>query len=103
MILTMAPQPSPLLQLIGCFCVIFFFKQKTAYEIYQCDWSSDVCSSDVLTLLYHLLNNCLQSNISYSIVLSLMISEYLKGIHCRYFIWYHAQNLDGVLDSGGAL
>ena len=28
-------------------CVIFFFKQKTAYEIYQCDWSSDVCSSDL--------------------------------------------------------
>ena len=26
---------------------IFFFKQKTAYEIYQCDWSSDVCSSDL--------------------------------------------------------
>ena len=29
--------------------MIFFFKQKTAYEIYQCDWSSDVCSSDLLT------------------------------------------------------
>ena len=29
-------------------CVIFFFKQKTAYEIYQCDWSSDVCSSDLI-------------------------------------------------------
>ena len=29
-------------------CVFFFFKQKTAYEIYQCDWSSDVCSSDLL-------------------------------------------------------
>ena len=28
------------------FC-FFFFKQKTAYEIYQCDWSSDVCSSDL--------------------------------------------------------
>ncbi len=27
----------------------FFFKQKTAYEIYQCDWSSDVCSSDLVT------------------------------------------------------
>ena len=27
----------------------FFFKQKTAYEIYQCDWSSDVCSSDLPT------------------------------------------------------
>ena len=26
-----------------------FFKQKTAYEIVDCDWSSDVCSSDLLT------------------------------------------------------
>ena len=30
------------------FVFIFFFKQKTAYEIYQCDWSSDVCSSDLI-------------------------------------------------------
>ena len=30
--------------------MIFFFKQKTAYEIYQCDWSSDVCSSDLLDI-----------------------------------------------------
>ena len=29
------------------FVFFFFFKQKTAYEIYQCDWSSDVCSSDL--------------------------------------------------------
>ena len=27
--------------------MFFFFKQKTAYEVYQCDWSSDVCSSDL--------------------------------------------------------
>src|SRR6056300_470794 len=27
----------------------FFFKQKTAYEISECDWSSDVCSSDLVT------------------------------------------------------
>ena len=27
---------------------IFFFKQKTAYEIKECDWSSDVCSSDLI-------------------------------------------------------
>src|ERR671924_975868 len=26
---------------------IFFFKQKTAYEIVSRDWSSDVCSSDL--------------------------------------------------------
>src|SRR6056300_658279 len=25
--------------------LFFFFKQKTAYEISECDWSSDVCSS----------------------------------------------------------
>src|SRR5210317_1607793 len=25
------------------FVVFFFFKQKTAYEISECDWSSDVC------------------------------------------------------------
>ena len=31
--------------------VFFFFKQKTAYEIYQCDWSSDVCSSDLDRIL----------------------------------------------------
>src|ERR1051326_3334454 len=24
--------------------VFFFFKQKTAYEIKECDWNSDVCS-----------------------------------------------------------
>src|ERR1051325_11784088 len=26
---------------------VFFFKQKTAYEITYGDWSSDVCSSDL--------------------------------------------------------
>src|ERR1051326_6106091 len=29
------------------FYFFFFFKQKTAYEIKECDWSSDVCSSDL--------------------------------------------------------
>ena len=27
--------------------IIFFFKQKTAYEVVSRDWSSDVCSSDL--------------------------------------------------------
>ena len=35
----------------------FFFKQKTAYEIYQCDWSSDVCSSDLSTAAGMLIND----------------------------------------------
>src|SRR3546814_1317362 len=35
-----------------CWCVftvfvVFFFKQKTAYEMRISDWSSDVCSSDL--------------------------------------------------------
>src|SRR3546814_1704626 len=29
------------------YCVVFFFKQKTAYEMRISDWSSDVCSSDL--------------------------------------------------------
>src|SRR5881296_4721043 len=30
-----------------CMLFFFFFKQKTAYEMLLCDWSSDVCSSDL--------------------------------------------------------
>src|SRR3546814_15060278 len=32
----------------------FFFKQKTAYEMRISDWSSDVCSSDLLSRLRRL-------------------------------------------------
>src|SRR3546814_6091452 len=30
--------------------ILFFFKQKTAYEMRISDWSSDVCSSDLQIL-----------------------------------------------------
>src|SRR3546814_6962614 len=30
--------------------MFFFFKQKTAYEMRISDWSSDVCSSDLLAV-----------------------------------------------------
>src|SRR3546814_8912292 len=33
------------------YCIIFFFKQKTAYEMRISDWSSDVCSSDLRPIL----------------------------------------------------
>src|SRR3546814_14678029 len=33
---------------MGDVCLFFFFKQKTAYEMRISDWSSDVCSSDLL-------------------------------------------------------
>src|SRR3546814_11743874 len=32
------------------YCIFFFFKQKTAYEMRISDWSSDVCSSDLTDL-----------------------------------------------------
>src|SRR3546814_1684502 len=31
----------------------FFFKQKTAYEMRISDWSSDVCSSDLVGKVHH--------------------------------------------------
>src|SRR3546814_3955818 len=31
-----------------CMFLFFFFKQKTAYEMRISDWSSDVCSSDLI-------------------------------------------------------
>src|SRR3546814_10869861 len=32
---------------VGLVVIVFFFKQKTAYEMRISDWSSDVCSSDL--------------------------------------------------------
>src|SRR3546814_10445386 len=39
----------PVIYLLSGYCVlsVFFFKQKTAYEMRISDWSSDVCSSDL--------------------------------------------------------
>src|SRR3546814_19116265 len=34
--------------LLSCAFFFFFFKQKTAYELRISDWSSDVCSSDLI-------------------------------------------------------
>src|SRR3546814_4945538 len=37
--------------LLFVFYLFFFFKQKTAYEMRISDWSSDVCSSDLLLFI----------------------------------------------------
>src|SRR3546814_1056839 len=48
-----------------CLCflsfLIFFFKQKTAYEMRISDWSSDVCSSDLRHRLLDAINIALES------------------------------------------
>src|SRR3546814_6644554 len=36
-----------MLYMLFCCFSVFFFKQKTAYEMRISDWSSDVCSSDL--------------------------------------------------------
>src|SRR3546814_13261959 len=36
-------------------CDFYFFKQKTAYEMRISDWSSDVCSSDLIRARTHVL------------------------------------------------
>src|SRR3546814_4870572 len=38
------------LHLLSCI-LFFFFKQKTAYEMRISDWSSDVCSSDLVAVV----------------------------------------------------
>src|SRR3546814_2890268 len=35
-------------------CQCFVIKQKTAYEVRSSDWSSDVCSSDLISIKYEL-------------------------------------------------
>src|SRR3546814_4372878 len=45
----LCPAPYVCLMLYAMFFfAFFFFKQKTAYEMRISDWSSDVCSSDLL-------------------------------------------------------
>src|SRR3546814_2020024 len=39
-------------QILCVLCmIVFFYKQKTAYELRISDWSSDVCSSDLFVAL----------------------------------------------------
>src|SRR3546814_5298300 len=42
-----------LIVFVWAFVCFFFFKQKTAYEMRISDWSSDVCSSDLLDRVRH--------------------------------------------------
>src|SRR3546814_18144968 len=39
--------------MLSLFDFFFFFKQKTAYEMRISDWSSDVCSSDLASIVSH--------------------------------------------------
>src|SRR3546814_8898653 len=54
----------------------FFFKQKTAYEMRISDWSSDVCSSD---LVYAAVKFFLYTFLGSIFMLAGLIYLYIKG------------------------
>src|SRR3546814_4484804 len=59
--------------------VFFFFKQKTAYEMRISDWSSDVCSSD---LLRSSLPNASDLTARSSLRPSHPLPAHLEGLRC---------------------
>src|SRR3546814_13831710 len=59
--------------------VFFFFKQKTAYEMRISDWSSDVCSSDLLWFIHDWLAQHLAHKTILSITAWLIFGTLLWG------------------------
>ena len=61
---------------------VFFFKQKTAYEMCGRDWSSDVCSSDLLLAVVAILAvSELPQGILF--VLSSVLYEFYDTVHLQ--------------------
>ena len=60
----------------------FFFKQKTAYEILTCDWSSDVCSSDLYSIML------LQMALSSLLYLTLYLPHVYRNVLGVFHIFY---------------
>src|SRR3546814_5056961 len=63
----------------------FFFRQNTAYELRISDWSSDVCSSDLIVspqrVSYFLLNSIPISAIAFVLaVLAWLLMDEKRGI-----------------------
>src|SRR3546814_6334164 len=65
-------------------CFVFFFKQKTAYEMRISDWSSDVCSSDLLFQLEKLNRSIVVKPLAEYATTNMFV--YFKGKRARLFI-----------------
>src|SRR3546814_14680637 len=61
-------------------CCVFFFKQKTAYEMLISDWSSGVCSSDLRLLCAVCVQICDALNRCYRTTIKLHIGA--ERFHC---------------------
>src|SRR3546814_12956034 len=67
--------------LLRLVCFFFFFKQKTAYEMRISDWSSDVCSSDLIpALTFPLLFRRVGTN---NVVEVDFIESHAAVLHCQ--------------------
>ena len=69
--------------------MFFFFKQKTAYEIYQCDWSSDVCSSDLKVMETMPDSVAREKIIRRMVAISTKDSPWIWGFNPKSFVLYH--------------
>ena len=58
--------------------LFFFFKQKTAYEMCGRDWSSDVCSSDLLK------SACPKDRVTTHLPKLIVMKIDATKMHCRY-------------------
>src|SRR3546814_17742376 len=62
---------------------VFFFKQKTAYEMRISDWSSDVCSSDLFNSTFR--------------ILAVFVSRVFPGRGGREYLDCHRRHRGGLL------
>src|SRR3546814_7360133 len=73
-----------------CFIYFFFFfKQKTAYEMRISDWSSDVCSSDLLwlTCVISVLAMLLGCFLGLAAALLRLSNNPLLHLPVRFYVW----------------
>src|SRR3546814_14103171 len=61
-----------------CVFGFFFFKQKTAYEMRISDWSSDVCSSDLVRSLSGILSGCLSGLFADILIFVVIADSYAR-------------------------
>src|SRR3546814_10073742 len=61
--------------------MLFFFKQKTAYEVRISDWSSDVCSSDLFKVGDRVIAGCGNGGMSEAVAVSVHNVYHLPEAH----------------------
>src|SRR3989475_4680928 len=70
--------------MLSCDCVsfiCFFFSSRRRHTRFDCDWSSDVCSSDLRELYYHL-------------AVPRLYLEHHRVLELPFFQAYHVRNLE---------